>query len=291
MRLITTFAALAAMVTVSSVAHGAEGGHHYEFQRQKWTFGGFFGQYDKAQLQRGFQVYQQVCASCHGLERVRWRNLVEKGGPEFPEEAVKKLAAEWPNQPLAPPNEDGRTTDNKGNLLTRKAILADPILGPYRNEKEARSVQNGALPPDLSLMAKARDVHNAAAWYVHVPLMVKDIATGYQEGGPDYIYNLLLAYSDAPGGMKMADGMNYNKAYPGNQIAMAAPITKDGPVKYENGAGSLEENAHDVSAFLSWAADPHLNQRKAMGWSVLLYLVITCVLLYLGKKRIWARAH
>lgn len=287
------FAAVAILTVgaASSTALAAGGNSHFEYQKQKWTFGGFFGQYDKAQLQRGFQVYKESCSACHGMERIKWRNLVEKGGPEFPEEAVKALAVEWPNQPLAEPNDEGRTTDNKGNLLTRKAILADPILGPYRNEKEARAAQNGARPPDLSLIAKARDIHETPAWYVHVPKMAKEIAIGYQEGGADYVYNLLLAYTDPPANFKLSDGMNYNKAYPGNQIAMVPPLNKDSPIKYQDGKGSIEDNARDVSAFLAWAADPKLNERKAMGWSVMLYLLITCVLLYLGKKRVWASAH
>jgi cytochrome c1 len=268
----------------------AAGGHHFDYRKVPWSFGGFFGQYDKAQLQRGFQVYKEACSACHGMTRVRWRNLVEKGGPEFPEDAVKLLAKEWPNQPLAEPNDEGRTTDAKGNLLTRPAILADPILGPYRNEKEARAAQNGALPPDLSLMAKARDIHETPVWYVHVGKMARDIAVGYQEGGADYVYNLLTAYADAPADFKMSDGMNYNKAYPGNQIAMVPPLNADNPIKYQDGSGTKEQNAKDVVAFLSWAADPHLNQRKAMGWTVMLYLLITCVLLYFAKKRVWARA-
>lgn len=273
---------------LASPAFAAEGEHHFEYERQKWSFGGFLGHYDKAQLQRGFQVYQQVCANCHALSRVRWRNLTDAGGPEFPEDAVKKLAAEWPNRPLAEPNDAGETTDKKGNLLTRPALLSDPILGPYRNDKEARAVQNGALPPNLSVIAKARDLHNGGFWLNHIGKMAVDIANGYQEGGPDYIYNLLTNYAEPPADMKMADGMNYNRAFPGNQLAMVPPLSKDNVVKYQDGSGSLEENAHDVAAFLEWAADPKLNERKAMGWQVLLYLFITSALLYIGKKRIWA---
>lgn len=275
----------AAALTTPSFAAGPS---HFDWQKQKWAHSGFFGQYDKNQLQRGFQIYQQACAACHGLSRVKWRNLVEQGGPEFPEEAVKKLAAEWPNQPLTT-NDEGRTTDNKGNLLTRPAVLADPILGPYRNEKEARAAQNGAYPPDLSLMAKARDIHATPIWYVHVGKMAGEIGRGYQEGGADYIYNLLTAYTDPPADVKMSDGMYYNKAYGGNQIAMPPPLQKDSPIAYENGKGSFEDNARDVAAFLSWAADPKLNERKATGWYVMLYLLITTILLYLGKKVVWSR--
>lgn len=280
-----------ALAPVSAIAAGGEAGH-FEYQRQKWAFSGFWGQYDKAQLQRGFQVYKENCANCHALSRVNFRNLVQPGGPEFPEAAVKEMAAAWPNQPLAGPNDDGLTVDKKGNLLTRPALLADPILGPYRNDKEARAAQNGALPPNLSIMAKARDLHFEGFWITHIYMMGKDIANGYQEGGADYIYNLLVNYQDPPANVKMAEGMNYNRAYPGNQIAMVPPLSKENFIKYQDGKGSLEENSRDVSAFLAWAADPALNQRKAMGWQVMLYLLITCVLLYLGKKRVWSRvAH
>jgi ubiquinol-cytochrome c reductase cytochrome c1 subunit len=289
--LITSAIASATLAAVAPAS--AEDGHHFEYERQKWSFGGVLGQYDKAQLQRGFQVYKEVCSSCHGMSRIYFRNLVQPGGPEFPEAAVKELAASWPNKPLAGPNDDGMIVDKKGNLLTRPALLSDTILGPYRNDKEAKAAQNGAIPPDLSIMAKARDLHNGGFWANHVVAMGKDIAAGYQEGGPDYIYNLLVSYpkdeKDIPKGFKVADGLNYNKAYPGNQIAMVPPLSKENFIKYQDGKGSLEENARDVSAFLAWAADPALNQRKAMGWQVMLYLLITSVLLYLGKKRVWAR--
>lgn len=267
----------------------AEDEHHFEYERQKWSFGGMTGQYDKSQLQRGFQVYKEVCSNCHSLSRVYFRNLAQPGGTEFPPDTVKELAAAWPNKPLAEPNDDGMTVDKKGNLLTRSAMLSDTVLGPYRNDKEARAAQNGALPPDLSLIAKARDLHNGGFWLNHIGLMAKDMFNGYQEGGPDYVYNLLVNYADPPPQFKLSDGMNYNKAYPGNQIAMVPPLSKENFVKYADGKGSLEENARDVAAFLEWAADPALNQRKAMGWQVLIYLLITSVLLYLGKMRVWGK--
>ena len=287
----TLFASLALTAALAVLPAHAEDEHHFEFERQKWPFAGMNGKYDKPQLQRGFQVYQQVCANCHSLSRVNWRNLVDAGGPEFPEAAVKEFAASWPNKPLAEPNDDGATTDKKGNLLTRAGLLSDPILGPYRNDKEARAAQNGALPPNLSVIAKARDLHNGGFWVNHVGKMAADVFHGYQEGGPDYIYNLLINYADAPASFKMADGMSYNRAFPGNQIAMVPPLSKENVVKYQDGTGSLEENARDVAAFLEWAADPKLTERKDMGRGVLLYLLITSVLLYIGKKRIWAKSH
>lgn len=281
-----SFKSVALAMTIAAAAsfqaHAAGEAPH--IARQPWSFAGPSGQFDKAQLQRGFQVYKDVCSFCHGLNRVYFRNLVQPGGPEFPEDAVKALAKEWPNKITAGPND-------AGEMFERDATLPDPIRGPYKNEKAARAAQNGAYPPDLSNITKARNVHNSAPWPQHVVLMLRDIATGYQEGGADYLYALLTGYQDAPADVKMADGMNYNIAFPGHQIAMAPPLLKDAPQMYADGSGSLEKNAADVAAFLSWAADPSLNSRKSMGWIVLVYLLITTVLLWLGKKRIWASAH
>lgn len=274
--------AAAAATCFSGAALAAESsGPHHEIERQKWPFAGFYGQFDKGSLQRGFQIYKDVCANCHGLKRVKFRNLVEPGGPEFPEEAVKALAAEWPNKITDGPNDEGK-------MFERPARLADAILGPYKNDQEARSIQNGALPPDLSLIAKARGIESHAPWYTHILHMARDIATGYQEAGSDYLYALLTGYHEPPAGFKLADGMNYNVAFPGNQIAMTPPIAKDNFVKYQDETGSLEANSRDVTAFLTWAADPTLEQRKRIGWQVMLYLLITTVLLYLAKKRIWS---
>lgn len=253
-------------------------------ERQDWSFAGFTGQYDKAQLQRGFQVYQQVCTACHGLKRVRFRNLAEPGGPQFPEEAVKELAKTWPYQISG-------VLDDQGNPIDRLPGLPDPIIGPYKNDVQARAAQNGALPPDLSLIAKARNVEQPATWYNHWLLMLRDIAIGYQEGGADYLYALLMGYHEAPAGVQVNDGMYYNVAFPGHQLAMPPPISKDAFVDYqpESGVkGSLEQNARDVTAFLAWAGDPHLDARKRLGWQVMLYLLITTILLFLVKRKIWA---
>jgi cytochrome c1 len=282
--------ALLAALTLAGAAaatHAEEAGAtaHPHIERQDWSFGGFTGQYDKAQLQRGFQVYQQVCTACHGLKRVRFRNLAEPGGPEFPEASVKALATTWPYQISG-------ELDDQGNPVDRLPGLADPIIGPYKNDVQARVAQNGALPPDLSLVAKARSVESHAAWYSQWLYMLRDMAIGYQEGGPDYLYALLTGYHEPPAGMQMTEGMNYNAAFPGHQLAMPPPLSKDAVVEYqpESGyKGSLEQNAHDVTAFLAWAADPSLNARKQLGWQVLLYLFITTVLLYLVKKQIWSR--
>lgn len=315
---------LACVLAAPESGNAAGSAPHIE--RQQWSFSGVTGTYDKAQLQRGFQVYQNVCSACHGLERLSWRNLVEEGGPEFPEEAVKALAAEWPNQITDGPNDEGE-------MFERPALLSDPIRGPYKNENAARAAQNGAYPPDLSLMAKARNPEYHGSVFAHPTHMLRDILTAYQEGGSDYLYALLTGYKDIPsyvrdekghlkpvgaegaGGKKvetcasvvpgeegkpdecvqLAEGMSYNSAFPGNQIAMPA-ILSDGAVEYIKGPDgkpqvpeTLDQHARDVSAFLRWAADPHLNRRKATGWQALLFLLVTTVLLFLGKKRIWSR--
>lgn len=318
---LATEAILAAgvLAAASSLPAFAESEH---IERQAWPFAGFRGQFDQAQLQRGFQIYKDVCSACHGLRRVYFRNLVQPGGPGFPEEAVKTLAAEWPNKITDGP-------DDKGKMFERPAKLFDPILGPYKNDAEARASQNGALPPDLSLIAKARNVEYTGPFWWHPISMLRDIATGYQEGGADYIYALLTGYHDEPPPYKrdasghlvevadgeagasvehcasvtlgdegkpdicnqMQDGMNFNAAFPGHQIAMPPPLSADAFVKYQDGSGSLDQNAHDIAAFLSWAADPSLDDRKHIGWLVMLYVLITTVILYLGKKRLWSKFH
>lgn len=276
---------MAAPVMAAEGEEGAHGGGSHHIERHDWSYRGITGQFDRAQLRRGFQVYKEVCSSCHGLNRVKFRNLVQPGGPEFDEEAVKALAAEWPNQIMDGPNDDGE-------MFERPAKLSDPIRGPYKNEKEARAAQNGALPPDLSLITRARGVHNDAPWYIHVPMMFMDVATGYAEGGSDYVYAILTGYAEPPEGFHLAEGMNYNKYFEGNQIAMVQPIPEGGAVEYAENAGakaSLSQNAADVTAFLAWAADPTMDQRKQLGWTALIYLAITTLLLWLAKKRIWAR--
>ena len=275
LRAVAAVAALAASTAIPASASddAGGGGHGVAIARQTWAFGGFKGQYDKAQLQRGWQVYQDVCAACHGMKRLAFRNLVQPGGPEFPEESVKALAAGWANKIVDGP-------DDNGKMFERPALLSDPILGPYKNEKEARAAQNGALPPDLTLMAKARNIAYLGTWYAHPFAMLKDIASSYQEGGADYLYALLTGYDDPPKEFKVADGMSYNKAFSGHQIGMPPPLG--------SGKDSELQKARDVTAFMAWAADPTLNQRKRMGWTVLLYLLVTTVLLYIGKRRIWA---
>ncbi len=277
-RSIAVSLAFAVMATGFSTASLAAG-EAIKIDRQKWSFSGIMGEYDSKQLQRGFGVYKEVCAACHGLSRIAFRNLAQPGGPEFNAEQVKALAAtyEVPDEP----NEDGEVNP-------RPARLADRFPPLYANEQAARASQNGALPPDLSVMAKARGVAYTGSWYAHPFAMLKDIVTAYQEGGADYLYALLTGYKAAPAGQKVPDGMNYNAAYPGHMIAMAAPLS-DGLDIYNDGTPETADNyARDVAAFLSWTSDPTLNERKRSGWVVMVFLLITSILLYVSKRRIWA---
>ncbi len=255
-----------------------------QIERQKWSFSGPFGQFDKVQLQRGFAVYKEVCSSCHTLNRVAFRNLAQPGGPNFDVEGVKALVAKE-YKVDDEPNDDGK-------VKPRAAKLSDNFPPLYKNEKEARSIHNGALPPDLSLMARARGFEAAhSSWVPHFFAMIKDVAVGYQEGGADYMYALLTGYTEPPKGFKLSEGMHYNKYFPGNQIAMGAPPL---PIKYGANAGATgtnEQNARDLAAFLTWTAEPTMDQRKRVGWQVMLYLLITSILLYIGKKRLWSRVH
>jgi ubiquinol-cytochrome c reductase cytochrome c1 subunit len=273
----------AALPASAGVAWAA--GEAVHIDRQKWSFGGLFGKFDDAQLQRGFKVYTEVCARCHGIKRLQFRNLVQPGGPGFPEAAVKSLAANNYQVDDAP--------DDEGKIKKRPAILADSFPPPYPNEQAARFAQNGALPPDLSLITKARSADAGAPFYRVPDMMLRDILTGYQEGGADYVYAYLRGFADPPADVKLAEFMNYNKVFPGHQTAMANPfLAGDGLVKYDDGTPETVDNyARDVVAFLSWAADPSLEERKRMGLLVLLYIAITAILLGLAKRRIWRTVH
>ncbi|MCL4764700.1 MAG: cytochrome c1 [Hyphomicrobiaceae bacterium] len=277
------FGVLLAAGLLAVTAQAAPAAEAVQIERQSWPFAGFFGTFDRAQLQRGYQVYTEVCASCHELKRIHYRNLAQEGGPEFPADAVAALAA-------AAEVQDG--PNDEGKMFKRPGRLSDPLPTLYANEQEARSIHNGAYPPDLSLMARARNAENVAPWFIHPFLMLRDIAVGYQEGGADYLHALLTGYEETPPeGVEVMEGMNYNTAFPGHQIAMVNPFGGgDGQVTYADGTRPTVENyARDVAAFLSWTADPRLEERKRIGWMVILYLVITAGLLYAGKKRLWSR--
>ena len=221
-----------------------------------WSFQGMFGTYDRAALRRGFQVYSEVCASCHSLRLLSYRHLRSVG---FSEDEVKAIAAEIEV-------EDG--PNDEGEMFTRPGKPADRFASPFANKQEAQAANNGTLPPDLSLMIKAR------------------------KGGADYLYGLLIGYAETPPeGVEVMEGMNYNKYFPGNQIAMAPPLTDDA-VEYADGTeATLDTHARDVAIFLAWAASPELEERKRLGIKVLIFLIVLTGMLYALKRQIWSDLH
>jgi cytochrome c1 len=256
-------------------------GEAVEIPRLDWTFSGLTGHFDKPQLRRGYQVYQNVCSVCHGMRQLYYRNLSEPGGPQFAEATVLDMASQA--QVTDGPNDDGE-------MFTRPGAPADRFVLPYPNEKAAAAAMGGAVPPDLSLMAKARAPAHARAWYTEPYFWLVDIVTNYQEGGADYLYALLTSYADEPpAGIDVLPGLYYNAAFPGDQIAMPPPLS-DGLVTYDDGTPETAENyAKDVTAFMMWAAEPKMEERKKMGLSVLVYLGILTILLYLSKRTLWRR--
>jgi cytochrome c1 len=257
---------------------------HEPVARQKWTFSGLLGEFDNNQLQRGFRVYTEVCARCHSLDRIYFRNLTDLDGPAFPVDGVKSLAATHEV-------EDG--PDDEGKMFKRPGTLNDRIPTPYNNEKEARAAHNGALPPDLSLIVRARAVESDTPFYMLPYTMVRDIFSGYQESGADYLYAYLTGFKEPPKDFKLGEFMQYNRVFPGHQTAMPPPFAGgDGLVKYDDGTPATVDNyARDVTAFLAWAADPRLEDRKRLGLLVMIYLLVTTVLLAFAKRRVWREVH
>jgi cytochrome c1 len=273
-----TLLAAAAAIGLSASAFAA--GETPVPPQLSWTFQGPFGTFDRAQLQRGFKVYREVCASCHGLSYVAFRNLAEPGGPEFSEAQVRALAAEYKIQ-------DG--PNEAGDMFERDGRPADRFPSPFPNENAAAAANGGKAPPDLSLMAKARTYERGFPWFVI------DVFRQYSENGADYLVALLTGYHEPPEGFQVPEGGHYNEYYPGHIIAMPKPLS-DGQVEYpkaENGQPvvpeTVEQYARDVTAFLTWTAEPHLEARKRLGFQVMIFLIVLAGLLYFTKKKIWAR--
>jgi len=224
--------------------------------KQDWSFKSFFGKFDRASLQRGYQVYTEVCASCHSMQYVSYRNLSEKGGPEFSLDQAKAIASNF--EVTDGPNSDGE-------MFTRAAKLSDKFVMPYVNEEEAKASNGGAYPPDMSVLVKAR------------------------AGGADYIYSVLLGYEDPPEGMKLDDGVYYNKYMYGQKIKMPQQLYDD-LVTYADGTPATpEQMAKDVTTFMAWTAEPKLEERHKFGFRVIAYLIILTILVYFSMKRIWSR--
>jgi ubiquinol-cytochrome c reductase cytochrome c1 subunit len=265
--------ALAMMVGGAGVATAAEY-PIYKPRHVDWSFAGPFGTYDRGQLQRGLKVYTEVCALCHGLDLVTFRTFEDLG---YSEDQVRALAANYEV-------EDGPNAT--GEMFMRPAIASDAFPSPFPNDEAAAASNNGAAPPDLSLIAKARAVERG------FPTFVFDIFTMYAENGPDYLYSLLTGYQDPPEGVEVPPGTYYNPYYlGGTALAMAQPLYEDSVV-YDDGAPqTVEQYSADVSAFLMWAAEPHLEDRKRTGFRVLVFLLIFATLLYLTKKSVWGRVE
>jgi cytochrome c1 len=243
--------------------------------RQKWSFAGPFGSYDQAQLQRGLKVYREVCQACHGLSMISFRSLGEPGALGYSEAQIKLFASEYMVQDV--PNE-------QGEVLPRKGRPADHFPPPFPNDNAARAIHN-AVPPDFSVMAKARSYERGFPWFVF------DAFTQYQEQGVDYIVAMLTGFEETPpAGVTIPAGLQYNKYFPGNAIAMRRPeMIYTGGVTYDDGSPqTTEQYARDVAAFLMWAAEPHLNERKRVGFQVMVFLIIFAGLLYFTKKKVWS---
>lgn len=222
-----------------------------QLTKQNWPFSGFFGRFDYSSVQRGFQVYREVCSGCHGIRLVSYRDLKAIG---YDNDEIKSIASEY--EIMDGPNDEGE-------MFLRFARPSDKFVGPYSNDQEARLSNNGSYPPDLSLMVKAR------------------------KGGADYVYNLLNGYLESPKDFNLSDGMYYNIVYPGKQIAMPAPIYDDS-VEYADGTiASQGQIIRDVTSFLVWTSEPELEQRKSLGVKVLFFLILITLMLLAVKRKVW----
>jgi ubiquinol-cytochrome c reductase cytochrome b/c1 subunit len=242
--------------------------------RNKWSFSGPFGLYDRAQLQRGLKVYREVCSNCHSLEMIAFRNLAETGGPGYSPAQAAAVAAEYKIP----------DTDDSGQPTERPGRVADTFPKPFPNDKAAIAT-HGAVPPDMSVLAKARTYERGFPWFL------LDIFSQFQEEGPDYIVALMQGYEDAPKDFALPQGAYYNKYFPGHTIRMRPPLS-DGQVTYDDGSPqTVQQYAKDIAAFLMWAAEPHMEQRKRIGFQVMIFLIVLSGLLYFTKKKVWHDVH
>jgi ubiquinol-cytochrome c reductase cytochrome c1 subunit len=249
MRILKAFTVAASLFAASPALAAGEGP---ALPDVRFSFEGLFGTFDRASAQRGLQVYKEVCSACHGMRLLSYRNLMEIG---LSEAEIRTFAAAYTVT-------DG--PNDEGAMFERPARLSDRIRSPYPNDQAARAANNGALPPDLSVIVKAR------------------------QGGADYIHALLTGYRDPPPGVTVMDGLYYNEYYPGHQIAMPS-VLNEGQVEYaDQTPASVEQMAKDVSTFLAWASEPEMEQRKQLGVKILIFLSILGGLVYATKRRIWA---
>jgi len=247
-------ALLVAVVAASLLAEPAVAQEN-PMPHEKWSFERLFGTFDLAAAQRGFQIYSSVCSNCHSMKYMHYRDL---SGIGLDDAQIKAIAAA-----VTVPS----GLDDQGAPKDGPATPGSQFRSPFANDTAARAANNGALPPDLSLIVNGR------------------------EGGPDYVYGILTGFGEAPAGFKMQDGMNYNKMFPGHQIAMPQPL-QDGSVEYADGTpNSLGQEAHDVVTFLAWAANPEMVERKQIGVRVILFLVFMTGITYALKRKVWSDVH
>ena len=245
---------IAIVTAISDSAYSEE--KKMEFIKNDWSFEGIFGTFDRSSLQRGYQVYQEVCSGCHSIQHLSYRNLSEEGGPEFSLDEAKAIAAQF--EVTDGPNDEGE-------MFTRPRRLSDKFVNPFPNIQAATAANGGAYPPDMSVLVKAR------------------------KGGADYIYSLLLGYEEVPAGYELDDGVYYNKYMSGNKIMMSKPLS-EGAVEYSDGTQATEaQMAKDVVTFLTWAAEPNLEARHKMGFKVFIFLIILLILVYFSKQKVWSR--
>ena len=244
----------AALLLAAAVATPAGAAEEIALPSVSWSFSGVFGTFDRAAAQRGFQVYNEICSNCHSLKEAYYRDLIGIG---LSVQQVKDIAA----------SKRVPSLDENGQPSERPALPSDHFRAPFPNELAARAANGGGLPPDLSVIVKAR------------------------EGGPDYVYAILTGFEDAPAGFKLMPGLNYNKYFAGHQIAMPQPL-RDDTVSYTDGTKStIDQEAHDVVTFLSYIASPELEERHRMGVKVVLFLLFLTGLSYAVKRKLWANVH
>ena len=257
---------LGLLTSASAFAQGVIDTKRLHPKAVEFEFEGPFGTYDRGALQRGYQVYKEVCASCHAANHLAFHNLAEPGGPGFTEAQARALAtaAKIP----AEPNDKGETTDDKGAPLMRSATLADRFPSPYPNENAARANNSGSLPPDLSMIVKAR------------------------EGEAHYVYSILTGFHEkTPAGFKVTEGKYFNPYFEGWNIGMPPPLTENGVTFSDGTKATIDQQAHDVVTFLAWAAEPKMEERKRIGFGVMVFLIALAGILFAAYRKVWADKH
>ncbi len=250
------FIKLLATILITTFFFGKAYSSSKDLLKIDWSFAGLTGKFERDSLQRGYQVYKEVCSSCHSMKYLSYRNLGQKGGPEFTLEEVKAIAASYDV-------EDG--PNSEGEMYERPGRPSDHFVNPYPNDNAAIAANGGAYPPDMSVLAKART------------------------GGANYIYSILMGYEEKPAGFVLDEGVYYNKYMDGNKIKMMSPLSDD-LIEYTDGTNATQaQMAKDVTTFLTWAAEPHLEARHRTGTKVIIYLIILATLVYFSMKKIWSR--